>query len=70
LFIYSDGLTETMNAQHEQFGVSRLAEVCARRESCELQACLDTLVKKASEFRGDEPVADDISALALQIAPL
>ncbi len=65
LLLYSDGLTETMNATDEQFGVERLESLFA--SPGEIQARLDSLLKQTAEFRGNQPVADDISALALEV---
>jgi len=69
LYLYSDGLTETMNAADDQFGTDRLASACGKREGVVLQGSLDGLLEQTATFRGNEPVADDISALALEIVP-
>jgi sigma-B regulation protein RsbU (phosphoserine phosphatase) len=67
LYLYSDGCTETMNPDSEQFGRERLARCCVTRRSAALQQNLALLLEQMKVFRGNAAVLDDVSALALEI---
>ena len=51
LVLYTDGITEAMNAQNKQFGLERLNEVLAR---CDLDAAAmrDAILEALDRFTG------------------
>jgi phosphoserine phosphatase RsbU/P len=67
--IYSDGLTESENAEGEFFGTERL-RACLREHAREGAADLHTAILAALERFGDGGVVrDDITVLVLEYAP-
>jgi sigma-B regulation protein RsbU (phosphoserine phosphatase) len=66
LVCYTDGVTEAMNADGEEFGLERLREIFQNNlfgDSHELtQAILDAV----SAFAGETAQSDDITCLALR----
>jgi len=62
LVLFTDGITETMNAQHEPFGDARFAAVLTRptTSAAHLVRCLTAELQR---FRSGEPVADDETCL-------
>lgn len=68
LFIYSDGLTDTMNADGEIFGATRLLESASRHESQPLDDMLGSLMDDVAKWRGEIDTIDDVSILALEVS--
>ena len=61
LFLYTDGLTEAENNDHELFGEQRVDKVLrTRRDS---QGHLDAMKEAVAEFVGDAPQSDDLTML-------
>jgi sigma-B regulation protein RsbU (phosphoserine phosphatase) len=61
LYLYTDGVTEAENMNHEQFGIERLETVLhERRPACEH---LDAVKNAVSEFVDEAPQSDDITML-------
>ncbi|MFB3826240.1 MAG: SpoIIE family protein phosphatase [Bryobacteraceae bacterium] len=62
--LYSDGVTEAMNPQGEEFGEARLAELlrACRRHSA--QGVVDAINKALAEWAAGTPYADDITIVA------
>ncbi len=62
LALYTDGITEAMDARSEQFGTGRLDEVLGR---CDLDApgIVAAVVGAVNAFTGDHPPADDRTLL-------
>ncbi|MCB1825561.1 MAG: SpoIIE family protein phosphatase [Candidatus Competibacteraceae bacterium] len=67
LVIYTDGVTEAMNAQHEMFTATRLndalAPVC---RECPAQTIIDDVMNSVKAFVDGHPQSDDITLLALR----
>jgi serine phosphatase RsbU (regulator of sigma subunit) len=67
LVIYTDGVTEAMNARHEMFAVSRLIDalvpVC---DEAPARAIIDNVMNAVKSFVGGHPQSDDITLLALR----
>jgi phosphoserine phosphatase RsbU/P len=69
LVLYSDGVPEAQNAEGEEFGEDRLAEI-VRRSVGESSATIVGRVFEAIDmFAGAAPQFDDITLLVLQRAP-
>jgi phosphoserine phosphatase RsbU/P len=66
LYLYSDGVSEAMDAEGQQFGSSRLLEAIDQGQSESLQESVDGLVRKISEWHGSARPRDDISILAVE----
>lgn len=65
VFLYTDGVTEAMNEDGEEFGVERLQAVFASSPPSNPQQANEAVFSAVSEFAGDTPQSDDITCLAL-----
>jgi sigma-B regulation protein RsbU (phosphoserine phosphatase) len=66
LVVFSDGVTEAVNAEGDEFGDERLAECLAGvrgRSAAEALAAVQTAV---SAFAGAEPARDDMTVMVLR----
>ena len=61
LFLYTDGITEAENINHQLFGEERMLGVLRERRPASDQ--LDVLARAVVDFRGEAPQSDDITAL-------
>ncbi len=66
LVLYTDGLTEAVNSQGEQFGRERLSQSIANAGSVSAQARLTSILKDLNAFAEDVPFDDDITIIVLQ----
>lgn len=67
LFLYTDGVTETVNAKGEQFGYDRLAAFLNEHREDVLEEVLPTLKAEIDTFAGNEPQFDDITMLMMRL---
>jgi len=68
LFVFcTDGIFEALNPKGAEFGARRLCQVIAasRRESA--RVIVDAIFHEVTSFRGTEPQADDMTAVAIKI---
>ncbi len=65
LVVFSDGISEATNARGEDFGDARIIE-CVRGAEREPEAVRGRLFEQVRRFTGDEPPADDMTALVLR----
>jgi sigma-B regulation protein RsbU (phosphoserine phosphatase) len=68
LYLYSDGLTEEVNARDEEFGDERLLGAIAEGQALGLEDTVESLVRKVIAWRGEEHLRDDVSILAIAVA--
>lgn len=66
VLLYTDGLTESFNAQDEFFGEERLLEAIASNERDSASNLLDVVERTLLNFVQDVPPADDLTMLALR----
>ena len=67
IFVYTDGLSEAMDKDHNMFGIPRAVKTLNehRNESPkELLSCVTDAVK---EFVGDEPQSDDLTMMCVEL---
>ncbi len=64
--MYTDGITEAINTQGEEFGVERLGEVAAQIGGQDAQAANLAILQAVKEFAGDAPQFDDITSFVLR----
>ncbi len=69
LYLYSDGLPDAMNPTGERFGDARLLEAIGRGRAEPLREGIATLLGEIARWQGGERPQDDISILAVEIAP-
>ena len=67
ILLYTDGITETMNLQQEEFGTERLVEVMRRFGSQGAEALVTRIMEIIRHFRGPQPPADDSTLLVLTV---
>lgn len=67
LYLYSDGVIETMNSQGQLFGSERFLRVLAQCAERDLQPSIDAVLDELSQWRGDAAVADDVSLVAIEV---
>jgi sigma-B regulation protein RsbU (phosphoserine phosphatase) len=65
MVLLTDGVTETFNRQNEQFGAERIRQVLASQAEVEAQGVCNALLAAVSRFRGDAPVHDDVTRVAV-----
>jgi phosphoserine phosphatase RsbU/P len=66
LYLYTDGIPESMNQSGQIFGNDRLLEVIGRGRSVPLQKSIDVLVEELVDWHKSERPQDDISVLAVE----
>ncbi len=66
IFVYSDGLTETMNEYNQLFGEIRLKKILKKYISLDPSSLVDKILLNLSIFKGEAPIHDDVSILALK----
>jgi hypothetical protein len=70
LVLYSDGVSETTNAQWEEFGDARVAQLATARASASPQELCDRIVREVARFSSSDVLADDRTLLVVQFHPL
>jgi len=66
--LYSDGITEAMNAKLELFGEDRLQSVVDRHAAADAAGIERAIPKGVREFMGAEPAHDDMTLFVLRAA--
>jgi sigma-B regulation protein RsbU (phosphoserine phosphatase) len=66
LVLYTDGVTEAMNAGQALFGDARLLDACRPERHRAPQVVVEALLGAVREYAGDAPQSDDITILALR----
>jgi sigma-B regulation protein RsbU (phosphoserine phosphatase) len=64
--IYSDGVTEAMNALEEEFGEDRLVEVIKQNRSKTSMELIDEIVNAVNRHAGSEPQMDDMTLVVIK----
>ena len=63
LFLYTDGLTEAMNAQRKLFGRERLKDQLNIKTSC--KQLIEGMTQAVHQFVGDAPQSDDLTMMSI-----
>jgi serine phosphatase RsbU (regulator of sigma subunit) len=66
LIIFSDGVSEALSAQGEEYGESRIVDCVARNAGVEPQQLLEALFADVREFAHGAAQSDDITAMVLR----
>jgi sigma-B regulation protein RsbU (phosphoserine phosphatase) len=64
LFLYTDGVTEALNPEREQFSEQRLQRLLSEAADDSPQEMIDRVVQEVRRFAADAPQSDDITTLA------
>jgi len=67
LLFYTDGLTETVDPEHEMFGRTRLIETVLRHVGGTAAQILDHVWHAARDFARGEPLHDDFTIIVLKV---
>jgi serine phosphatase RsbU (regulator of sigma subunit) len=67
LIWYTDGVTETMNPEGDEYGIERFCKVIEEHGQREAEYLLQMVMHELEVFRGDAPPDDDITLIAIRI---
>ena len=66
LVMFSDGVTEAMNVDGEQFGEKRLEEVLKKNRHISAQKIIENLIRAVGNHVGTNPQSDDITLVVIK----
>uniref|UniRef100_UPI0035B40D1F PP2C family protein-serine/threonine phosphatase n=1 Tax=Promineifilum sp. TaxID=2664178 RepID=UPI0035B40D1F len=66
LVLYTDGITEAMDATDELFGKARLKEAIAGAAVRNARDAIDAIITAIRTYTGDTPQADDLTVVAIR----
>jgi sigma-B regulation protein RsbU (phosphoserine phosphatase) len=66
LFLYTDGVTEAMNAKEEMFSEERLQKELASLHQESIEALVKGVMGKITDFSEGFPQSDDITMMVLR----
>ena len=66
LFLYTDGVTEAMNKDKQQFSTSRLQEYLSSCRQDDVKDMVSGVREHVQDFVQNEPQSDDITMLILR----
>jgi sigma-B regulation protein RsbU (phosphoserine phosphatase) len=66
LVLYTDGLTETLNSDGDEFGVDRMMESVRASANDGAQAIVKRIIEDVRDFTGSVPQNDDMTLIALR----
>jgi phosphoserine phosphatase RsbU/P len=69
LVLYTDGVTEAVNAADEQFGTERLVETVRSMMGKTVSEILEEIVGAVNGFSGPTPQYDDVTLMILRVVP-
>ena len=67
--LFSDGVSEAMNADGDEYGDDRLLECLADISEPECEACLQEIFASVERFTTDAPQHDDVTAMVVSYRP-
>jgi len=67
LFLYTDGITETLNEYDEELGNERFLKIVSTSQIESLEETLDLIMAQVSSFRAGLELTDDLTLLAIEI---
>lgn len=66
LVLFTDGVTEAMNTQYEEFGEQRLEATLSRLKGADCKHTVETIKADTTAFSGEAEQSDDITILAIK----
>ena len=63
LLLYSDGVTEAMNHNEEEFGLDRLTETLKRNRNKRASEVIHEILEEIKRFSGETPQMDDVTLI-------
>lgn len=70
LLLYTDGVTEAHDIEHQEFGREALKQCLCTAAGEDCRNILQNIIRRISRFRGEAPIYDDITLIAIQRDPL
>lgn len=67
VFLFTDGLSETFNAERRQLGLERLKEFIALTRGLALPEAFERILNDVDEFRDEAPVSDDVVLVGFEV---
>lgn len=67
VLLYSDGVTDAMDAKNKRFGRARLDDALRAIETMPAQQGIDTLLDRLAAHRGDQDPNDDITIVLIKV---
>jgi sigma-B regulation protein RsbU (phosphoserine phosphatase) len=67
IVFYTDGLTEAMNADHEEFTLDRVLKILVEEKGQDLDRIVSRLRTEVEEHTGDRPPHDDVTLVTLEV---
>jgi sigma-B regulation protein RsbU (phosphoserine phosphatase) len=67
IVLYTDGVTEAVNALDEEYGVERLTACVEKNSSETAKEIIDAIVADVTGFAGERPQYDDITIMVLKV---
>ncbi len=69
LFLYTDGLTEAQNEQHQQMGLERVVKALRKCDMLKAEKIVRSMVDSAHKFAGGAEQSDDLTMMAICYTP-
>jgi sigma-B regulation protein RsbU (phosphoserine phosphatase) len=66
LVLYTDGVTETLNSEGDEFGVDRMTQSVRASANDGAQVIVKKIIEDVREFTGSVPQNDDITLIAIR----
>ena len=66
LVLYTDGVSEAMNSEGEEFGIDRLREIFVNNPPVSAREANEAILQAVNDFAGDTPQSDDVTCLVIQ----
>ncbi len=67
LYLYTDGINETINSDNELLGFNRLSNILVDMRNFPLETSLDMIIDAVENYRGDAPIEDDVIIMGFEI---
>lgn len=67
LFFYSDGITEAMNVQNDEYGEERLMKIAEEVDDLPAEASLIAVMEDVHKFLGPNPPQDDQTLVVIEV---
>ncbi|MBJ7449207.1 MAG: SpoIIE family protein phosphatase [Parachlamydiales bacterium] len=66
LLLYTDGITESLNAKNELFGEERLSQFLKEQSNVDSKTIINNLIKAVKDFIKEAPQHDDITLVVMR----
>ena len=66
LFIYTDGLSESLNKSGKEYGTDRTSNILQKQRSIAMEQYISFILDDLNKFRMDTPKIDDLTIMAIK----